>query len=91
MTVHVTYNIHVGTTEVKYVRIGKKELNHSGKIGSLVTLVPLPLPPVDAEVGLVFLRATEVVDLEVFFVFSLKGRICNLGFCSVPDFSAANW
>jgi len=87
MTVHVTYIIHVGITEVKYVRIGKKELNYSGKMGSLVTL---PVPRVEAEVGLVFLRATEVVDLEGFFVFNLKGRICNLGFCSVPDFSAAN-
>lgn len=72
------------------LELGKKELNYSGKMGSLVTLMPLLLPPVEAEVGVVFLRATEVVDLEGFLVFILKGRICNLGFCSVPDFSAAN-
>lgn len=57
-------------------------LNHSGKIGSLVTVVPLPPPPLPAdfsEVKLLFLQETEL-DLEGLLVLSLKGRICNLVF-----------
>lgn len=59
----------------------EKILNHSGKIGSLVTVVPLPpsLPADFSEVELLFLRETEL-DLEDLLVLSLKGRICNLVF-----------
>jgi len=59
----------------------EKILNHSGKIGSLVTVVALPPPlPTDfSEVELLFLRETEL-DLEDLLVLSLKGRICNLVF-----------
>ena len=48
------------------------------------------LAPVD---GLGLISSSEETNLkylvEVFF-FDLDGRICNLGFNAVPEFSAAN-
>lgn len=32
----------------------------------------------------------EEFENDFLFLFNLSGRICNLGFSSVPEFSAAN-
>jgi hypothetical protein len=64
---------------------------YSGNRGSLVTLVPPDLPVSDVESVSFPKLELDLWDLEKFFLLNLRGRICSLGFSSVPEFSAANW
>lgn len=63
-------------------------LSHSGKRGRRATLVPPP--PVVSGLTFVSFCKLDLEDLLVVFLFDLRGRICNLGFSSVPEFSTAS-
>lgn len=62
-----------------------------GKRGSLVTPIAPPPPVRDLESVTLCKLELDFTDLEELFLLNLMGRICNRGFCSVPEFSTANW
>lgn len=64
---------------------------YCGRNGSLLVLVDLPLLGEVLMVVSVCISACEMKGLVSVFFVSLCGRICSLGFISVPEFSAASW